>query len=224
MKENAFLDDCTYSKMTPELKFQMDQKRKEIYVLYANLKPQITLSELQVMVPKFETLKEAQKREIFRSLEMGKAKELAKVSLYQNETGSSNKIEESTSRAAKFEDLLKSISPEQIQYDSLQMILDKKTNIDKIFDDATQQVEERMAKIEEIQAQLKGIDTKAATEKFYRGIIEQKLMNENAFKEKSVEISKIKKAIEEFPEKDMMQLREIEKDNQKAQNAAEYEA
>jgi hypothetical protein len=30
------------------------------------------------------------------------------------------------------------------------MISDKKTNIDKIFDDATQQVEERMAKIEEI--------------------------------------------------------------------------
>jgi hypothetical protein len=38
-KENAFLNESRHTNMTPEIKFKMDQKRKEIYVLYANLKP-----------------------------------------------------------------------------------------------------------------------------------------------------------------------------------------
>lgn len=80
-----------------------------------------------------------------------------------------------------------------------------------------------MAKIEEIQAQLKGLDIKAATDNFYNGLIEQKLMNSQAFKEKSIEIAKIKSAIEEFPEQDIAEIREKEKSNLQAQNAAEYE-
>ena len=42
--------------------------------------------------------------------------------------------------------------PREKTFDSLAEIQSKKANIDKIFDDATQLVEDRMAKIEEVQA------------------------------------------------------------------------
>jgi hypothetical protein len=102
VKENAFLDESKHSSMTPEIKFKMDQKRKEIYVLYANLKPHLQFTDLPNLVAKFDTLKEQQKREIFKSLVLGQAKELAKASLYQNEVGSSSKVEESNTRAVKY--------------------------------------------------------------------------------------------------------------------------
>lgn len=53
--------------------------RKEIFVKYANLSPEIEFSKLNGLVKNFAQQSEEIKRQIFTSLDLGHTKELARL-------------------------------------------------------------------------------------------------------------------------------------------------
>lgn len=60
-------------------------QRKEILVKQANLNPALGLDVIKELVPRFQSLSEAQRRDTYTSIKIGHAQQLAKAELLQYE-------------------------------------------------------------------------------------------------------------------------------------------
>ena len=85
-------------------KYDQDLKRKEVFVKYASLEPEIELSKLSNLVNDFSNQSEKKQRQIFTSLDLGHTKEVARLALFKEERtpDKHQNIEECQSKIADY--------------------------------------------------------------------------------------------------------------------------
>jgi hypothetical protein len=146
-------------KTPAEVKYEKDQKLKEIFVGYANLKQSHDLDQLKELIPTFDKQDEENKRAIYKSIKIGHAKEMARAELFKDERKDMQKgakIAECFKNAQSYEVLMKKILPEEFKEEliSLKELADRIEAGDEYFEACEEKFAQKISKLEKLQRML----------------------------------------------------------------------